>query len=61
MGAGQLARDIDDFVCGDTPIDEPLLCDLASGNFLTRQRNAVLIGGTGTGKRQTPPFDTSGR
>ncbi|QFR33423.1 ATPase [Ancylobacter sp. TS-1] len=45
-----LARDIDDFVFDDTSINETLVRDLASGNFLAHQRNAVLIGGTGTGK-----------
>ena len=45
-----LARDIDDFVFDDTPINETLVRDLAGGNFLAHQRNAVLIGGTGTGK-----------
>ena len=45
-----LARDIDDFVFDETPINESLVRDLASGNFIAHQRNAVLIGGTGTGK-----------
>jgi DNA replication protein DnaC len=45
-----LAKDIDDFVFKDTPINEALVRDLAGGAFLTEQRNAVLIGGTGTGK-----------
>ena len=45
-----LARDIDDFVFDGTPINETLVRDLASGNFIAHQRNAVLIGGTGTGK-----------
>ena len=45
-----LAKDIDDFTFDDTPINETLVRDLASGNFLAHQRNAVLIGGTGTGK-----------
>ena len=45
-----LARDIDDFVFDDTPINETLVRDLAGGNFIAHQRNAVLIGGTGTGK-----------
>lgn len=45
-----LARDIDEFVFDDTPINETLVRDLASGNFIAHQRNAVLIGGTGTGK-----------
>ena len=33
-----------------TPINETLVRDLAGGGFLAQQRNAVLIGGTGTGK-----------
>lgn len=45
-----LAKDIDDFVFKDTPINEALVRALAGGAFLTEQRNAVLIGGTGTGK-----------
>jgi DNA replication protein DnaC len=45
-----LAKDIDDFTFDDAPINETLVRDLASGNFLAHQRNAVLIGGTGTGK-----------
>lgn len=45
-----LAKDIDDFVFADTPINETLVRDLAGGNFLAHQRNAVLVGGTGTGK-----------
>ena len=34
----------------DTPINEALVRDLAGGGFITQQRNAVFIGGTGTGK-----------
>ena len=45
-----LAKDIDDFDFAGTPINEPLIRDLAGGGFLTEQRNAVLVGGTGTGK-----------
>jgi len=45
-----LAKDIDDFTFDDTPINEILVRDLAGGNFLAHQRNAVLVGGTGTGK-----------
>src|SRR6188472_285622 len=45
-----LAKDIDDFDFTGTPVNEALIRDLASGAFLTEQRNAVLIGGTGTGK-----------
>ena len=45
-----LAKDIDDFVFDDPPVNETLVRDLAGGNFLAHQRNVVLIGGTGTGK-----------
>ena len=45
-----LAKDIDDFDFDGTPINEALVRDLASGDFLADQRNVVLIGGTGTGK-----------
>ena len=45
-----LAKDIDDFVFDNTPINETLVRDLAGGNFLANQRNVVLVGGTGTGK-----------
>ncbi|WIY54470.1 IS21-like element helper ATPase IstB [Devosia sp. YIM 151766] len=45
-----LAKDVDDFVFDDTGINETLVRDLAVGNFLTTQRNIVLVGGTGTGK-----------
>jgi hypothetical protein len=45
-----LAKDIDDFVFKGTPINETLVRGLAGGAFLAEQRNAVLIGGTGTGK-----------
>jgi DNA replication protein DnaC len=45
-----LAKDLAEFRFGDTPINEALVRDLASGNFLAHQRNLVLVGGTGTGK-----------
>jgi DNA replication protein DnaC len=45
-----LAKDIDNFDFAGTPINEALIRDLASGGFVAEQRNAVLIGGTGTGK-----------
>jgi DNA replication protein DnaC len=44
-----LAKDSDDFDFTGTPINEALVRDLASGGLLAEQRNAVLIGGTGTG------------
>src|SRR5881392_1886781 len=45
-----LAKDIDDFRFDGTPINQTLVNDLAGGGFIAQQRNAVLIGGTGTGK-----------
>jgi DNA replication protein DnaC len=45
-----LAKDLNDFVFEGTPINQTLVHDLASGNFIAQQRNAVLVGGTGTGK-----------
>ena len=45
-----LAKDLDDFVFKDTPINEALVRDLAGGGFIAQQRNVVLVGGTGTGK-----------
>jgi DNA replication protein DnaC len=45
-----LAKDIDDFEFAGTPVNETLIRDLATGAFLAEQRNAVLVGGTGTGK-----------
>ena len=45
-----LAKDLDDFAYADTPVNEALVRELATGAFLAEQRNAVLIGGTGTGK-----------
>ena len=45
-----LAKDLDDFQFEGTPINETLVNDLAGGGFIAQQRNAVLVGGTGTGK-----------
>src|SRR4051812_44013085 len=45
-----LAKEIADFHFAGTPINEVLVRDLAAGSFLASQRNAVLVGGTGTGK-----------
>jgi DNA replication protein DnaC len=45
-----LAKDIEDFDFTDTPVNEALVRDLATGTFIADQRNVVLIGGTGTGK-----------
>ena len=43
-------KDIDKFVFADTPVDEGQVRELASGVFLDAKRNAIFIGGTGTGK-----------
>jgi DNA replication protein DnaC len=45
-----LAKDLDGFEFDGTPVNERLVRDLSNGGFLADQRNAVLIGGTGTGK-----------
>jgi DNA replication protein DnaC len=45
-----LAKELSDFRFEGTPINQPLVQDLAGGGFLAQQRNAVLVGGTGTGK-----------
>ncbi|MBZ9799893.1 transposase [Mesorhizobium erdmanii] len=45
-----IAKDIDEFDFDGTPVNEVLVRDLANGTFVADQRNAVLIGGTGTGK-----------
>jgi len=45
-----LAKDIDDFDFADTPVNESLVRELATGTFVADQRNVVLVGGTGTGK-----------
>lgn len=45
-----LAKDIAEFDFDGTPVNEALIRDLATGTFVADQRNAVLIGGTGTGK-----------
>jgi len=45
-----LAKDIEDFEFAETPVNEALIRELANGTFAADQRNAVLVGGTGTGK-----------
>ena len=45
-----LAKEIEEFDFEATEINETLIRDLATGDFLDHQRNLVLIGGTGTGK-----------
>lgn len=43
-------KDLDKFTFAGTVIDEELVRDLATGAFLDARRNAIFIGGTGTGK-----------
>ena len=52
MGVAKLplAKEIAEFDFAGTPVNEPMIRELAAGGFLVSQRNAVLIGGTGTGK-----------
>ena len=51
MGAKlPLAKEIATFDFTATPVNEGLVRELADGGFLASQRNAVLVGGTGTGK-----------
>ena len=43
-------KDLDGFVFADTPVDQGQVRELATGTFLDAKRNAIFIGGTGTGK-----------
>ncbi len=43
-------KDLDKFTFAGTVIDEALVRELATGAFLDARRNAIFIGGTGTGK-----------
>ena len=44
------AKELADFDFAVSPVNEPLIRELAGGSFLEGQRNIVLVGGTGTGK-----------
>ena len=44
------ARELAEFDFAASPVNEPLIRDLAMGGFLEAKRNIVLVGGTGTGK-----------
>ena len=44
------AKELADFDFTASPVNQPLIQELAAGNFLESQRNVVLVGGTGTGK-----------
>jgi DNA replication protein DnaC len=43
-------KDIDKFQFAETPVDEGLVRELTTGTFLDAKRNAIFIGGTGSGK-----------
>ena len=43
-------KDLDRFVFTETTVDEGQVRELATGSFLDAKRNAIFIGGTGTGK-----------
>ncbi len=45
-----LANELKEFDFEAAHVNETLIRDLATGDFLDHQRNLVLIGGTGTGK-----------
>jgi len=45
-----LAKELEEFDFEVADVNEALIRDLATGDFLDRQRNLVLVGGTGTGK-----------
>ena len=45
-----LAKELSDFAFDESPVNEALVRELATGAFLEQQRNAVFIGATGTGK-----------
>ena len=52
LGAAKLplAKTLAEFDFTASPLNEGLVRDLHDGGFLETQRNAVFIGGTGTGK-----------
>ena len=49
-----LAKELGEFDFGAAAVDEAPVRSLASGDVLDRQRNAVPVGGIGTGKTRKP-------
>ena len=45
-----VAKDLDQFDLGASPVDETQVRALCEGRFLAAQTNVILVGGTGTGK-----------
>ena len=56
-----LARELEEFDFEATEINETLIRDLVSGDFLDHQRNLVPVGGTGTGKTHLAASIRAGR
>jgi DNA replication protein DnaC len=50
MAKFPLAKTLPEFDFAASPVNEPLVRELHEGGFLATQRNAVFVGGTGTGK-----------
>ena len=44
------AKELAEFDFAASPVNEPLIQELAGGGFFEAKRNIVLVGGTGTGK-----------
>lgn len=53
-----LAKDVDDFVFDGTGINETLVRDLAAGNFMTTQRNIVLVLSAKRRRHSSSPFSS---
>ena len=49
-------KNLAEFDFSVSPVNQGLVRELHEGGFLATQRNAVLIGGTGTGKSHVSPF-----
>ena len=45
-----MLKDLEAFAFAETTVDEGQVRELATGAFLDAKRNAIFIGGTGTGK-----------
>jgi hypothetical protein len=52
-----LCKSLSDFDFAASPVNKALIRDLHDGGFLAEQRNAVLVGGTGSG--QGSPADAA--
>ena len=49
------AKELADFDFATSPVNEPLIQELATGGFLEGKRNIVLVGGTGAPARPISP------